>query len=142
MRSNGCRAAARYDTVGSSQLPRTRTRRLASSHRDGGIELERFCTFRMRGIGCTNPHWSHGSSHGDPEVGGETIGVDDFASLSSMHIQTLCRARYGDRVGIGVLEQMALGSHAPTKLEGILDAATATSASWATILLEVSLWPA
>ena len=93
-----------------------------SPHR---IELERFYTFRMRGIGYTNPHWSHGSSHGDLEVGGESIGVDDFdfGDLSSMHIQTLCRARYGDRVGIGVLEQMALGSHAPTKLEGILDGA-------------------
>lgn len=89
------------------------------------IELERFFTFRMRGIGYTHPTWSHGSAHGELQVGGESIGLDDFdpTDISSMHIQTLCRARYDDRVGIGVLEQMVLGSHEPTNLSGILDGA-------------------
>jgi len=94
-----------------------------ASHR---IELERFYTFRMRGIGYMHPHWAHGSAHGDLEVGGESIGVDEFdpVDFSSLHIQTLVRARYGDRVGIGVLEQLALGEHQPTKLSGILDGAS------------------
>ena len=98
-----------------------------ASHR---IELERYYTFRMRGIGYMHPHWAHGSAHGDLEVGGESVGVDEFdpEDFSCLHIQTLVRARYGDRVGIGVLEQLAFGDHHPTKLSGILDGASGDAA--------------
>lgn len=94
------------------------------------IELERFYTFRMRGIGYMHPHWAHGSAHGQLEVGGESVGVDEFdpQDFASLHIQTLVRARYDDRVGVGVLEQLALGEHQPTGLTGILDGAPDSSA--------------
>jgi hypothetical protein len=87
------------------------------------IELERLYTFRMRGIGYMHPHFSHGSNHGELEVGGESIALDDFAPLepSSIHVQTLCRARMGDRQGVGVLEQLAFGPHEPTGLSGLVD---------------------
>lgn len=87
------------------------------------IELERLATFRMRGIGYLHPQFSHGSNHGDLEVGGESIAVDDFAPLdpASIHVQTLCRARMGEREGLGVLEQLAFGPHEPTGLTGVLD---------------------
>ncbi len=96
------------------------------THADGSvdrIEFEPLFTFRMRGIGYMHPHWSHGSIHGELEVGGESIALEDFAPLdpSSIHIQTLCRVRMGDRVGVGVLEQLAFGPHAPTGLTGIID---------------------
>jgi hypothetical protein len=96
------------------------------THADGSvsrIEFEPFYTFRMRGIGYMHPHWSHGSIHGELEVGGESIALDAFEPLdpSSIHIQTLCRVRMGDRVGVGVLEQLVFGPHAPTGLTGILD---------------------
>jgi hypothetical protein len=70
-----------------------------------------------------HPHWAHGSIHGELEVGGESIALADFAPLdpSSIHIQTLCRVRMGDRTGVGVLEQLAFGPHAPTGLTGIID---------------------
>lgn len=88
------------------------------------LELERLYSFRMRGIGYTHPVWGHGSLHGGLEVGGESIALDDFDPLdpSSIHVQSLCRARLGDEVGIGVLEQLHFGPHAPTGLTGVLDA--------------------
>ena len=87
------------------------------------ITFEKLYTFRMRGIGYMHPHWSHGSNHGELEVGGESIKLDEFdpADPSTLHIQTLCRVRIGAKVGIGVLEQIALGPHEPTGLTGVLD---------------------
>ncbi len=93
------------------------------SGRERRIELEKLFTFRMRGIGYSHPQWSHGSSHGDLEVGRESIALDAFdpLDLSSLHLQNVCRARMEGRVGVGVLEQIALGPHAPTGLTGFRD---------------------
>ena len=87
------------------------------------IEFERLYTFRMRGIGYSHPYWKHGSMHGELEVGGESIALDDFDPLDpcNIHIQTLCKVRMGDREGVGVLEQLSFGAHEPTGLTGILD---------------------
>jgi len=75
-------------------------------------------TFRMRGIGYMHPQFPHGANHGELEVGGESIALDDFVPTdpSSIHIQTLCKVRMGDKGGVGVLEQLAFGPHAPTGL--------------------------
>jgi hypothetical protein len=87
------------------------------------IELEKIVTFRMRGIGYSHPYWGHGSNHGELEIGRESIRVEDFDPLdpSSIHLQNMVRARMGDRVGIGVLEQFAMGPHTPSGLTGFLD---------------------
>ena len=87
------------------------------------IELDKVFTFRMRGIGYGHPHWAHGSNHGELETGRESIGLDDFDPLdwSSLHVQNLVRARMGGRTGIGVLEQIHIGPHAPTGLTGLRD---------------------
>ncbi|MCU1377384.1 MAG: hypothetical protein JWN29_367, partial [Acidimicrobiales bacterium] len=87
------------------------------------ITFEKLYTFRMRGIGYMHPQFSHGSNHGELEVGGESLKLDDFDPLdpASIHIQTLCKVRMGDKVGTGVLEQLAFGPHEPTGLTGILD---------------------
>ncbi|MCU1375465.1 MAG: hypothetical protein JWO68_2751, partial [Actinomycetia bacterium] len=96
-------------------------------HRKDGtsipITFEKLYTFRMRGIGYMHPQFSHGSNHGELEVGGESIKVDEFDPLdpASIHIQTLCKVRMGDKVGTGVLEQLAFGPHAPTGLTGMID---------------------
>lgn len=91
------------------------------------IEMERLYSFRMRGIGYTHPTFSHGSNHGELEVGGESIALGDFAPTdpTSIHIQTICRVRCGDQVGVGTLEQLAFGPHAPTGLTGFADGWTA-----------------
>ena len=98
----------------------TMTERDGTEHR---IELEKLYTFRMRGIGYMHPHWSHGSIHGDLEVGRESIKLEEFNPLdiTSIHLQNIVRARMGDRVGVGVLEEIHLGPHEPTGLTGFLD---------------------
>jgi hypothetical protein len=101
---------------------------LTLRRRDGReleIAFERFFTFRMRGIGYSHPVWAHGSNHGELEVGGESIPLADFGpeDPTCLHIQTVCRVRMDDgereRVGVGVLEQIAIGDHHPTGLKGL-----------------------
>lgn len=109
--------------------PGTRVASAASLHftsrsrGEGRIDLEPLYTFRMRGIGYTHPTWGHGSLHGELEVGGESFGVDEFDPLdpSSIHVQSVCRARMGEHTGIGVLEQLCFGDHRPTGLTGLVD---------------------
>jgi hypothetical protein len=90
---------------------------------DVTIELEPLLTFRMRGLGYTHPEWGHGRWHGEEAVGSETHKVDELDNLEpwNIHIQQVMRARWGDRVGLGVLEQLAFGEHRPSGLTGILD---------------------
>jgi hypothetical protein len=38
-------------------------------------------------------------------------------------VQQVCRARMGKREGVGILEQIALGPHAPSGFKSILDPA-------------------
>ena len=38
-----------------------------------------------------------------------------------IHVQALCRARWGTRTGWGVVEQLAIGPHAPSGLRGLVD---------------------
>ena len=87
------------------------------------IEVEKMFTFRMRGIGYWHPYWGHGSNHGQLETGRESIRLDDFDPLdfASIHIQNLVVAKMGDRRGVGVVEQIAIGPHQPSGLTGFLD---------------------
>lgn len=87
------------------------------------IELEKFFTFRMSGIGYNHPQWAHGTPRGELATGRESMNIDEFApgDPRSIHIQTMVRARMGKRVGVGVLEQVAINEHAPTGLTGMLD---------------------
>ena len=93
---------------------------------DGGeerIELEPLLTFRMRGLGYTHPEWGHGHWHGEHAVGAEEHKVEELDNVEpwNIHIQQVMRATWGDRVGLGVLEQLAFGEHRPSGLTGILD---------------------
>src|SRR4029079_14340591 len=93
---------------------------------DGGeerIELEPLLTFRMRGLGYMHPEWGHGSWHSALAGGGEENKVDALDNVEpwNIHLQQVMRARWGDRVGLGVLEQLAFGAHRPSGLTGILD---------------------
>jgi hypothetical protein len=87
------------------------------------IEVEKLFTFRMRGIGYWHPHWGHGTQHGVLETGRESIRLDDFdpVDFASLHLQNVVLAKMGDRRGIGVVEQIALGPHQPSGLTGLLD---------------------
>ena len=98
-------------------------RLLRHDHTEERIELEPLITFRMRGLGYTHPEWGHGHWHGELAVGSEEHKVEDLDNVEpwNIHIQQVMRARWGDKVGLGVLEQLAFGAHDPSGLTGILD---------------------
>jgi len=89
------------------------------------IELEPIVTFQMRGLGYFEPEWGHGMWKGEEAVGGDVWTLADLDPLEPrhLHVQQLCRARMGGREGIGVLEQLVIGPHAPSGFTSILDGA-------------------
>jgi hypothetical protein len=89
------------------------------------ISLEPLLSFRMKGIGYTHPEWGHGRWKGELAVSGEswkTAGLNELA-LDNIHVQQVMRARSGRQEGIGVLEQICLGAHAPSGFKQFLDGA-------------------
>jgi hypothetical protein len=89
------------------------------------IELEPLLTFQMLGIGYFHPQWGHGLWKGDAAVGSERWKLADLdpLDLRHIHVQQLCRARCGRESGLGVLEQLVLGRHAPSGFTALFDGA-------------------
>jgi hypothetical protein len=91
------------------------------------IELEPLFEFHMAGLGYLHPEWGHGVWKGELAVGGErwSLPVDDVPALDRLHVQSIVRATtsggVGEHSGLGVLEQLAIGRHTPTGLEGLTD---------------------
>jgi hypothetical protein len=94
---------------------------------DGGesVRLEPLLTFRMRGAGYFHPKWAHGRWHGGAKVAGEEhkVGELDSLAIDCIHVQQVMRATWRDKRGIGVLEQLAIGPHAPSGFRELLDGA-------------------
>jgi hypothetical protein len=92
-------------------------------------ELTPLYHFYMKGIGYGHPKWSHGSYHGELEVGHDEITLADAAPSdpSNLHIQAICKAQLesndGTESGIGVLEQMIIGPHKPSGFKAMFDMA-------------------
>ncbi|HET9730338.1 MAG TPA: hypothetical protein VFR41_12985 [Acidimicrobiia bacterium] len=115
-----------YDLRWAPGLRRSQGATLRLMRHDGGteqIELEPLLTFRMRGLGYMHPEWGHGSWHGELAVGSEEHKVEELDNVEpwNIHIQQVMRARWGDRTGLGVLEQLAFGEHTSSGLTGIID---------------------
>ncbi len=93
------------------------------------IDLEPLATFQMLGIGYFHPEWSHGIWKGEAAEGYDEWRIADLdpAAAHHTHVQQVVRATHhragGDRVGIGVLEQLAIGDHEPSGLVGLFDGA-------------------
>ena len=87
------------------------------------MELEPLLRFDMLGIGYNNPQWAHGVWHGVSEVGREDWNMADVSPLdpSHQHVHHLVRARIGDKVGIGIFEQIIFGPHTQWGFSDILD---------------------
>lgn len=91
------------------------------------IRVEPLFEFHMAGLGYLHPEWGHGVWKGELEVGGErwSLPVDNPADPARVHVQALVRATtsggLGEHEGIGILEQLAIGRHDPTGLEGLFD---------------------
>ena len=50
----------------------------------------------------------------------EAADIDD-TELHHLHVQQVMRATWGDRVGLGVLEQIVIGPHHARGLTGLAD---------------------
>ncbi len=92
-------------------------------------ELTPRFNFYMSGIGYMHPEWGHGVYKGENALGYDTY---DLAGVNEMdprfwHVQAFVTARlFGpdmERVGAGVLEQLAIGAHAPSGFKELMDAA-------------------
>lgn len=89
------------------------------------ITLEPLLRFQMKGIGYTSFEWGHGKWKGELAVGGEAwkLAELDPLAVENQHIQQVVRARCGDEVGVGVLEQLCFGAHATYGFREFLDPA-------------------
>lgn len=89
------------------------------------ITLEPLLRFQMKGIGYSHPEWGHGRWKGEMAVGGESWKLDELnpLALDNLHVQQVMRARMGGEEGIGVLEQIAIGPHAPSGFKEFIDGA-------------------
>jgi hypothetical protein len=107
---------------------RTTGTRLTLAPRSGEphvIALEPVLRFQMRGLGYLDPEWGHGVWKGEHAVGGDSWVLDEVDPMDPryLHVQQLCRARFGDREGLGILEQLVIGAHRPSGFESLLDPA-------------------
>ena len=98
------------------------------SYPDGRSEeftYEPLLDFQMKGLGYTHPEWGHGKWHGEYREGAESWKSTDLnlLDITNFHCQQVCRVRNGEQVGIGVLEQLAIGPHAPTGLADFMGGA-------------------
>ena len=92
---------------------------------DVEVSYEPFLTFQMSGIGYRHPVWNHGCWVGNDESTRDEIVLADVNPLDPLmlHVQALSRATWGERTGVGVVEQLIIGPHEPTGLTGIVDGA-------------------
>jgi hypothetical protein len=90
------------------------------------IQLEAILRSQMKGIGYGHPEWGHGRWKGELAVGGESWKLDDLDPLApdNLHIQQVMRARMADREGVGVMEQICIGPHAPSGFKELIDGAS------------------
>ncbi|MFZ2177536.1 MAG: hypothetical protein WAW17_26615, partial [Rhodococcus sp. (in: high G+C Gram-positive bacteria)] len=90
------------------------------------MHLEPLMTFQMKGLGYGHPVWGHGVWHDELAVGSESYAEDSLDPLlpENVHVQQLVRATWRGRSGLGVLEQVLLGSHRRYGFESYLGPAT------------------
>jgi len=109
---------------------RARTAELTATGWDGTAVTTRLTpllAFQMRGIGYFNPEWAHGLWKGEQAVGGSywKLAELDLSAPENTHVQQLVRAETPYGTGIGVLEQLHIGPHAPSGFTGAFDPAPA-----------------
>jgi hypothetical protein len=91
------------------------------------VKLEPRFEFQMSGLGYGHPEFGHGMWKGESVVAAERmqLPVAEPCTRQYVHVQAVCDATYvapdgSTETGIGILEQLAIGSH-PSGLTGILD---------------------
>lgn len=94
------------------------------------VSWEPLATFAMKGLGYGHPDWGHGGWKGELAVAREDFRPADLDPLvpAHLHIQAIARARHEGpdgqgSDGIGIVEQLVIGPHAPSGFRSVLDAA-------------------
>lgn len=89
------------------------------------VSYEPLVRFQMSGIGYRHPEWNHGVWQGEAEATRDSFATAEVSpdAPEFVHIQALSRATWGDRTGMGVVEQLVIGPHEPSGLTGIVDGA-------------------
>lgn len=94
------------------------------------VDFRPLYDFQMLGLGYTHPTWGHGVAHGPLTVAREdlTLADADPRLPQHLHVQALSEVTWRgadgeERRGRGVLEQLAIGPHAPSGFTQILDMA-------------------
>ena len=89
------------------------------------VVYEPVMRFQMNGIGYLHPEWNHGAWKGVAAETRDSLVVADVdpTDRSMLHVQQLCRATSGDRVGVAAFEVLAIGPHTPSGLTGTSDGA-------------------
>jgi hypothetical protein len=94
------------------------------------VEIAPKYNFYMSGIGYMNPDWGHGQYKGE-----NALGYDEYETASVnesdprfLHVQAISTAKLSGpngvtREGVGVLEQLIIGAHAPSGFKDIFDPA-------------------
>ncbi len=97
---------------------------------DYTVELTPQWHFYMHGIGYGHPEWGHGRFHGELEVAHDSFSTADLddGDMANNHIQAFCTADLtgpgGLRTsGVGILEQLIVGPHAPSGFGDLFDLA-------------------
>ena len=100
-----------------------------SAGRDHKVTWTPLETFMMKGIGYGHPEWGHGQWKGELAEAREDFRPADLDPLAPMHlhIQAIASARHdgggAGSDGIGIVEQLVIGPHAPSGFKGMLDGA-------------------
>ena len=84
----------------------------------------------MKALGYANADWGHGFHHGELAVGAEEwdLSTLDPADPTVQHVHHTVRATMpdgdgGEKVGVGLLEQIIYGPHTQFGFEALLDLA-------------------
>ncbi len=89
------------------------------------IRVEPILRANMLGLGYIHPEWGHGLWKGEQALAGESWRTQDLdpLDLRHRHVQQVVRAKFGEREGVGVVEQLVIGPHAPYGFKHQMDGA-------------------
>lgn len=87
--------------------------------------------FYMQGLGYIHPEFGHGTHHGASHVSHDVMVLDEAEAalgagkMENLHVQTLAQVslQHGGKthVGLGVIEQLFIGPHAPSGFQDLFD---------------------
>ncbi len=89
------------------------------------IELEPMLRFQMMGIGYQHPEWGHAMWRDELDTGYESWKLDEVEpdEYCTIHVHNVVRAKMGNQTGIGILETLVFGRHAPSGFKDLFDGA-------------------